>query len=251
MKKILQNKFVIAGIALAIVIASVFYFSTGKGAKNITTSINPAFGEYISAYTAGTVSSSSPIRVSLSRDVVDSSSVGQEASLSLFDFDPSVKGKTVWLDKRTVEFRPASRLVSGQIYQVGFKLSKVMQVSSDLNTFEYSFQVVPQNFELTIDNVKPYTKTELKRQKIEGTLVTADFAEGAAVEKMMTAKQDDNTLRISWTHTSDGKQHLFIVEDVARKETASKVNVSVNGSALSIEQKEDRVVEVFALGDFK
>lgn len=251
MKKILQNKFVVAGIALAIVVTAVFYFNTGKSAKTFTTSINPAFGEYISAFTAGTISSGSPVRISLSKDIVDSSSVGREASSSLFDFSPSVKGKTVWLDKRTVEFRPEKRLVSGQIYDVNFALSKVMEVPSDLNTFEYSFQVIPQNFELTINNVKPYVKTELKRQKIEGTLVTSDFAEGALVEKMITARQDDNSLRVSWTHTSDGKQHLFIVEDVARKESAGKVNLIIDGNALDIEQKEDREVEITALGDFK
>ena len=250
MKKILENKLVMAGLALAIIVAAVFYYTSGKSARNLTTSINPAFGEYISGFTSGTISSGSPIRISLSKDVVDSSSVGQEVS-SLFDFSPSIKGKTVWLDKRTVEFRPAARLVSGQIYDAEFKLSKVMEVPSDLSMFEYTFQVIPQNFELSIDNIKPYVKTDLKRQKIEGTLVTADFAEGASVEKMMTAAQDGTPLRISWNHTSDGKQHVFIVEDVARKEALSKVNLAVDGSALNIEQKEDKEVEIVALGDFK
>src|SRR5258708_14946478 len=146
MKKFLQNKLPVAGLAIVIVVAALFYFNTGKGARNLTTSVDPAFGEYISEFTAGTISSSSPIRISLSKDIVDSSSVGREAS-SLFDFSPSVKGKTVWLDKRTIEFRPAARLVSGQTYQVEFKLSKVMQVPANLGTFEYTFQVIPQNFE--------------------------------------------------------------------------------------------------------
>ena len=251
MKTFFQNKYVVALVGLIIVVAAVFYFKSSKSAKSFSASINPAFGEYISAYTAGTVSSGSAIRVSLSKEVVDSSSIGQEASATLFDFSPSIKGKTVWLDKQTVEFRPEKRLVSGQIYQVSFLLSKLMNVPNDLKTFEYSFQVIPQNFELSIDNVKPYVKTELKRQKIEGTLFTTDFAESTSVEKMLTAVQDDNTLKISWSHTTDGKQHLFVVEDVARKEAESKVNLSVDGGALNIEQKEDREVEIAALGDFK
>src|SRR6185369_3656233 len=119
-------------------------------------------------------------------------------------------------------FRPEKRLVSGQIYRVEFALSKVMDVPRDLNTFEYTLQVIPQNFELVVDNIVPYVKTELTKQKIEGKLIMADFAEAAAVEKMMTASQEGNTLRISWSHTSDGKQHLFVVEDVVRKESASK-----------------------------
>ena len=156
MKDLIRNKYVIGGVTLVLFIVAVFYYRAGKTAKDLTTSINPAFGEYISAFTAGTISSGAPIRINLSKDIVDSSSVGKDASSALFDFSPSVKGKTTWLDKRTIEFRPEKRLVSGQIYQVEFALSKVMDVPKDLSTFEYNFQVIPQNFELTIDNVKPF-----------------------------------------------------------------------------------------------
>ena len=50
---------------------------------------------------------------------------------------------------------------------------------------------MPQNFEVSIDNVKPYVKTELTRQRIEGTLSTADFAEDKTVESMVMAQQEE------------------------------------------------------------
>ena len=215
------------GVAVIGIIAfGIFYFTTSTGSKPGPSYINPAFGEYISSYTAGVVSSGTTVRIVLATDAVDSSMIGQENSTRLFSFSPSIDGKTVWLDRRTVEFRPDKRLISGQIYEVSFGLSKLMpEVASELSTFVYTFQVMPQNFEIGVDNVKPYVKTELKRQKIEGNLYTADVAEKDVVEKMLTPRQEGNTLKITWTHNSDGKQHAFVVEDVVRKDKASEVTL--------------------------
>jgi alpha-2-macroglobulin len=249
--KPLFKKIGIAALMIGIITTGVFYFTSTKGKKSAVGFINPAFGEYISSYTAGVVSSTSPIRIVLAKAVADSTEIGQELSAKVFDFSPSIKGTATWLDSRTVEFKPSAKLLSGQVYEVSFFLSKLIEVPKDLNTFEYSFQVIPQNFEISIDNIKPYIKTELKRQKIEGTLFTADVAEASDVEKMITAQQSSKNLTISWAHTGDGKQHNFIVEDVARTEQASSVQVKATGRALGIERDETKEVEVPSLSDFK
>src|SRR5688572_8041510 len=113
MKSLNWKKIAIGIVAIAVVFAGIFYFTTSTGTKPADNYVNPAFGEYISSYTAGVVSSGSVIRIALSQDAVDSALIGQESSGKLFDFKPAVSGKTVWLDKRTVEFRPEKRLVSG------------------------------------------------------------------------------------------------------------------------------------------
>jgi len=250
MKNFSWKKISLIGVAIAVVALIVFYFTTSKSAKAPFTAINPAFGEYISSYTSLSVSSGSSIRIILTKDAIDSSAVG-EASTKLFEFSPSIKGITVWLDRRTVEFKPSGRLRSGQVYEVSFFLSKLVQVPKELSTFEYAFQVVPQNYELSIDNIRPYIKTQLTRQKIEGTLTTADFAESADVEKMVEAQQESKSLKVSWTHTTEGKQHSFIVEDVERKDAASSVHISVNGKILDVEHAEEKEIEIPALSDFK
>jgi hypothetical protein len=251
MKNFNWKKIGLITATLALIGFSVFYFVNVKGLKTFNAAINPAFGEYISSYTAGVVSSGSPIRIIFSKDAVDSASIGSETTVKLFGFSPSISGTTVWHDRRTLEFKPSARLISGQIYEVELFLSKLFPVAKDLNTFEYTFQVIPQNFEVSIENIKPYVKTQLARQKIEGTLFTADFAESGAVEKMMTAQQESKSLKINWTHAGEGKQHLFVVEDVSRKEAASNVKLAISGQSLGIQQTADQEVEIPALGDFK
>lgn len=245
------KKIAIMVMAAGIVVLGIFYFVDSKGKKNSSSFINPAFSEHISSYTAGVISSGSTIRIILANDAVDSSFIGQESSVNLFSFQPSIKGKSIWLDRRTVEFKPEARMEAGRIYEVSFELGKLLTVTQELSEFQFSFQVMPQNFEIAIDNVKPYVKTELTRQRIEGTLSTADFAEDGAVEGMVAAQQDGKNLKVSWTHTAEGKQHLFVVEDVSRKDVASVVTLSTDGKSLGLSTSGKKEVKIPALGDFK
>lgn len=246
-----MKKALIGLLAVGVAAAGIYYFAFRKTEQPVNSTINPAFGQYITSYTAGVIGSGSPIRVVLSHDVAEETAVGSETTLKLFDLKPSVKGTTVWVDKRTLEFKPEARLISGQIYKVDFSLSRLMEVPADLKTFEFSLQVIPQNFEVSVDNIKPYVKTDLKRQKIEGMVYTADFAENESVEKMIAANQEGTSLKVSWTHTGEGKTHAFVVEDVARKDAASKVTLAFAGASLNVEHQEEREVEIPALGDFK
>lgn len=250
MKNLPWKKIAIGIAGLGVVAFAVYYFTTQRN-KPVTNFINPAFGEYIASYTAGVIPSGSTLQIVLAKDVADSAVIGQESSVNLFDFSPAIKGKIFWIDARTLEFRPEGRLTSGQVYEVNFELSKLMFVPNDLKTFKYSFQVIPQNFEATIDNIKPYVKTELKRQKIEGVLNTADFAESAIIEKMLEAKQEKNALKVSWVHGTDGKQHNFIIEDVSRKADSSVVDLVVKGGPLGLSRDDEQQITIPALGDFK
>ena len=135
-------KKIAVGVTAILVIAfGVFYFTNLPARKPVAHIVDPAFGEYVSSYTAGVVNSGSKLRIMLSQDVVDSAEVGQETSVKLFSFRPSIPGKTIWLDRRTVEFQPEGRLASGQVYEVDFQLSRLLEVPKKLEVFEYTFQV--------------------------------------------------------------------------------------------------------------
>jgi hypothetical protein len=213
--------------------------------------MNPAFSAYISAYTAGVVSSESVIQVRLAQEVIIPSKVGTETDATVFSFSPSIKGKTYWLDTRTLEFRPDERLPSGKQYEVEFYVSKVMDIPKDLGDFQFSFQTMIQNFEITTEGLKTYQLTDLKKQKLLGTFLTADVAVQTEVEKTLSAEQNGNKLAITWEHAEDKKTHRFVVENIQRAEKESSVLLKWNGSPIEADNTGDRQVEVPALGDFK
>ncbi len=251
MKNFPWKKILLGILVAGVFVVGFFYYKSGIATRQPVTYINPAFAEYISSYSAGLLSSGSPLRIGFTQDVADSSWVGKESPANLVEFSPSVKGKIIWLDRRTLEFKPNVRWLSGQRYEARLMLSKLLTVPSDLKTFNWTFQIISQNVELSVDNIKPYVKTELTRQKIEGALTTSDFAESESVERSMQAIQDGKKLTITWAHTAEGRQHNFIVEDVVRKETPSKVVLTVNGKELGIDRTDEQEVEIPSLSDFK
>ncbi|HEX5168336.1 MAG TPA: hypothetical protein VFW11_04135, partial [Cyclobacteriaceae bacterium] len=119
----LWKKIVLGALALGLVVAVVIYLTGGRTSESVPSYVNPAFAEHISSYSAGVLSSGSPIRIILAQDAVDSAMIGQESSVRLFSLSPAVSGKVFWIDKRTVEFKPDSRLASGQVYNVEFSLA--------------------------------------------------------------------------------------------------------------------------------
>lgn len=251
MKRITWKRIIVGSVIIAVLAFVIFSVIPTKGIRGPIENINPAFAEYISSYTAGVINSGSAIRIVLTHEVVDESEVGNESTINLFKFSPAVKGKSVWIDRQTIEFKPDERFASGQRYEVYFNLARLMEVPDDLKSFVYSFQIIPQNFEFTINNIKPYVKTELARQKIEGVLFTSDFANGTSVEKMIVAEQDGRALTLSWSHTGEGKQHAFIIEDVNRKEATSKVNLTVSGESIGVSHATSQEIEIPSLSDFK
>ncbi|MBY0434674.1 MAG: hypothetical protein K2U26_11240, partial [Cyclobacteriaceae bacterium] len=132
------KKIALVGAGLAVIVFGVFYYQKVKGKGEAASGFDPAFGEYISSYTTGVVSSGSTLRIVLATDAVDSAAIG-ETTVKLFDFSPSVQGTTAWLDRRTVEFKPTTRLTSGQVYEVEFALSRLVNVPDNLSVFDYSF----------------------------------------------------------------------------------------------------------------
>jgi hypothetical protein len=125
MQNLPWKKIAIGVVAIGIIAFGVLYFTESRGKKASTNFINPAFSEYITSYTAGVISSGSTIRIILASDAVDSTFIGRESSVNLFSFSPFLNGKTVWLDRRTIEFVPDTRMNSGQIYEAVFQLSKL------------------------------------------------------------------------------------------------------------------------------
>ena len=86
-------------------------------------SLDPAFANYVKAYTGGVVSDGTAIRVELATPVpMDKQTDG------LFSFKPALKGSERWLSPTVVEFVPDG-WKSGTVYEGAFQVGKVLPVA--------------------------------------------------------------------------------------------------------------------------
>lgn len=201
------------------------YFSS-ISAKTDSGYINPTYKEYISAYTSGYVSVESKIMIILQEETTSEIEEGKELDNTLFDFSPSIEGKLIWVDKKTIEFKPSQKLSNNQTYKATFHLSQVTTVPDDLKEFEFEFSTLKQAMEISVDEYKTDEKNNLQ---IEGTLSTADYADNALVEKTTQASQGSTSLPVKWLHENSTTHH-FTIENIIKGR--GDVIINYNGEAI-------------------
>ncbi|MCX6244818.1 MAG: MG2 domain-containing protein [Bacteroidetes bacterium] len=213
--------------------------------------VNPAFKQYIQAYTAGVVSTHATIKIRLNSDFVDSVMFNAPVEEKLFDFSPNVKGKAFWIDSRTIEFRPDEPLPPKEFYDAEFYITKLLKVPDSLKTFEFQFQTLQQDFEVDVTNHKAYKNTDLTREKLYGTVYTADVADDKKVEKILKATQDGKALPITWTKAEKKQGYTFQVDSVIHGHEKSYIKLEWSGTEIGADTKGELNVEIPPLGEFK
>ncbi|MCE9538570.1 MAG: hypothetical protein K8R85_05050, partial [Bacteroidetes bacterium] len=199
----------------------------------------------------GIISSESTIRVLLTNEVEGPVEIGKPIEKLLFDFSPSIKGTAVWLDSRTIGFRPETPLPSNIHYEAEFNLSAILKVPDEFETFDFDFQTMQQSFEVYVDGVTTTDKKSLRTQRLDGSLATADVADPLLVEKLLTVSQNSKNLVITWIHEANRTTHRFSVDGILRSEKPETVELKWDGAPLNLEIKGNKTVEIPALGDFK
>ncbi|MDQ6889865.1 MAG: hypothetical protein M3Z56_06280, partial [Bacteroidota bacterium] len=217
--------------------------------KNKLIEVSPEYSQYIDAYTSGIISKTSSIKIKLAADASTTHPLGVVADKSLFDFSPSVKGKSVWLDARTIEFQPDQNLEPDKLYKVTFNLGSVTKVPSKYEEFKFNIQTVKPAF--TVNDFGLRSNGQKDKMILIGEIETADVEANELVEKLLNASENDKTLSISWQHNGAAKTHDFIVKNIDRKNSAQQVILTWNGKPLKIDLANSKTIDVPAIGDFK
>ncbi len=225
-------------------------FSSCKKKPEAVFTINPEFTSYVSAFTSGQISKESNIMIRLANEYPEEITADAPIDDNLFKFQPGLKGSTYWIDQRTIRFVPDASLKSGTVYNVRFDLGKVADVPDHLKTFEFQFQTINQTFSIRFEPLKSYSSIDMKWHKLEGTLLTADIIDDDVIEKVLSAKQENQKLGISWIHGSEGTSHQFTVDSILRTEKESSVVVSWNGKPINVDLSGNETIAIPALGDF-
>lgn len=237
----------VAIIALLLVTTIILLVTTGRAAR---VRVNPAFRDYVTAFTSGVVSTESTVKVQLANDYADSSMFEKALELSLFDFSPNIDGKAFWIDTRTIEFRPDKPLEANTLYTVKFYISELLNMPDSLKTFTFQFRTAQQAIDLEVSGHKAYDRKNLKWEKITGTLRTADVADPEQVRQVISAKQGDRNLRVSIASDSERKTFTFTIDSVRRDKDASTIDIKADGAVIGAKNTEEKTVVIPSVDDF-
>ena len=211
--------------------------------------VDPAFSQYIDAYTTGVISKTSLISIQLAADANTTHAVGEEVKEALFDFSPSVKGKAYWVNARTIEFKPEAWLQADKIYEVNFNLGKVTKVPGKFENLRFNIKTVKPSFKVTDFGLR--SSGVKNKMSLSGELETADIEQAAKVETLLNATQNNKALKINWQHNDAAKSHRYTIENIERTATTSNIRLSWDGKPMDMDVKGEQGIAVPAIGDFK
>lgn len=209
--------------------------------------VDPAFSAYVLSFTSGIVSGATTIQVRLIQEVAGAEP-GKTLAENPFSFSPGIEGKAVWVDKQTLQFVPETRLKPGTLYEAGFALHQFADVPSGLKKMTFRFQTMKQYIRFEFNGISPVNENDMQWQNVHGIFTTADYADAASIEEMVTfSSLKGKTIR--WKHDKSGREHSFTIEKVERKKQPYQVRIHWDGSRIGAKDGES-AVEMPALGTF-
>ncbi len=193
---------------------------------------DPAFARYIDGYTSGVISKKAVIRIQLAEGLKLLHTQNQLEPNTLFSFGPSVSGKMIWTDARTIEFRPDAALEPGTEYRVSFRLGSAADVPDAFETFEFTTRVIRPSFEYSQNGLVAASSSSLTRMKVTGTLLFADEENPKQIEKMLSVDYPAAKLPVHWTHDVTRKVSTFTIDNIPREKTSASLVIHRDGAPI-------------------
>ncbi len=245
-----KTTLIATGGVIVVIIIALFLWKYGQ--TNPVNANNTAFAKYVEAYTSGVVSRESTIRVRLASQVSTFQQTNQEDSRQLFSINPHIKGKTYWIDARTVEFRPDEQLKPGRGYHVTFHLDEVADVRDDLKNFIFNFKVIEPSYNVEIDGLTSQTTTATELMKLTGRIAFADVEQPEHIEKILkVSSQDGTTYGIKWQHNGQTRMSTYIIDSIPRGDEARSLTINWDGNPIAASKDGKKNIEIPAKGAFK
>ncbi len=231
-----------------IIVTSFYFLACKKKIKG--PKIDAALASLVSGFSSGPISANGPIRIVMVNAVADSNMINKELHKETFDFSPSIKGIALWVDERTLEFRPAEKLKRGKNYHVVVHLDKVVPVPEKLKALEFDIVGMEQYFENKIGSLELVDENHLELQRLSGIALLADAEEGQIVEEILSVNQEGQNLKITWEHKTDGREHVFHIDNLKRGEAESKVVLHWNGKSIQADKELADTIRIPSINEF-
>ncbi|RTZ64223.1 MAG: hypothetical protein DSZ29_05760 [Aquificaceae bacterium] len=200
-------------------------------------------------HTQGAISRNSPVRIVFNREVIGDDLVGKDAS-RVMKISPSISGKPIFESKTEIVWLPKKSLTPATEYKVSIKANGLKDVPLSTKDYEFSFRVLPMEYEITTDPLAVATG-DRTLMILSGQVLVSDRVLPDDVRKVLKARYHDKPVKITWQHSDNGKQHRFIIKELKRDTFASDLQLSWTGKSLGIATKGSKEITIPALNDFK
>lgn len=186
---------------------------------------------YIEAYTSGTVSRFTPLRIILTQDMPAEEQSPEKLAKSI-RLTPAVKGTFRVEDNRQIIFTPNKSFERDTRYRVKVDLATWFGDSSVKEPFEFSFRTVPAAMRAELNGMS----VEEKSFTYDFTIFTSDRESSEEVEGSILLSIFAATAQ--WNHSADGKRHQLIVKNVPYLDQGTSLTVLKEANKMGIKSRQ-------------
>ena len=215
----------------------------------ISNVLNSHFKKYIYAYTNGTISARSEVRINFLNAVVGDQELQKEIK-SIFDFSPSVKGSMYWESPQTLVFKPDEKFDSNTDYTASIDLKKVLpQIEGD-SKFNFGFKTKALNYNYQFSGLNFSREDNAKMVQIKGLVKTSDYIKGEKLEDILSG--DFSKEQISWIHNDAMTLHNFTISGFVQNDKDQNIALKFSPSKVGIDKEKGKyMVNIPPKGNFK
>lgn len=198
-----------------LLISTLFICSCTKKQKEIRVP-DPAFAEFVSAYTGGTISNGASVQIRFAESPGRKYPKNVPTDKILFEFNPEIKGDAIWSDDKTLVFNPSEPLKNGQIYDATLRLNKILYVPDHFKNFEFGFRVMNQSIAVSFDGFKAPEPGNTEFTDAAFTVETADLASTEDLDKIIKASLSNEDIKGEWSSKKPGRKNVLTYKNLPR-----------------------------------
>jgi len=231
----------------ALIFATAILFSCNKKSATETSNKND-FKDYISNVSSGIISKKSDIRIVLVQPIAEWSN-NLELDDAYFSVSPKVKGKWIALNNRTISFQPETELKQNTEYVFKVYLDKFQKTADGLSDFSFKVKTIKQDFIVTTNTIQSYNRDW---QYLVGNIKTSDVLLLEDAKKLVSAKQDGNSLSIKFDAVLDDTTFFtFTIDSIQRKTDDSEIQIAYHGKPIGVDQNNNFSYAVIGKNNFQ
>lgn len=204
------------------------------------------YHQRVAAFTSALLPTNGSITVEFT-DSVTAAVPGMAAPSSLASIQPAAKGDWLWLNERTLQFKPSENFEAGRLYKITLHLKKLFP--DEKEDFFFNISTLPQNYRLKLNPLELETAESGSAYRLSGSLQLANAAVPAQVKDLLKAQTEAGPQEIRWQQ-SDEQNYHFEIGPLQRGETESTLTLEHNGAVLGSENKGKEKIPIPAKGQF-
>lgn len=202
--------------------------------------------DHVSEYTQGWVSTQTPLRIRFSHPVVKDAQLNQPLD-GIVKLDPAQGVVAVFTADNVLEVRHPEPFPSGKTFSVTLLPAHLQNLPQDMAPLSWEVRVLEQSMSVREIGLSAEAGTTAagkdERMQLQGVIETTDNADDKAIEKILTAQQQDRKLAIRWQH-DDARTHKFTVQDIQRGDSASQLLLRWDGAPINVANRGERTLEI-------